>query len=73
MDPQRPSDLPLVLKPKTSVRDEEAQAPAIGKEGASANDDSVREAESQLKGVTPEPEVRLIDVNLHTKNTEIHK
>ena len=39
-----------VLRHTAPGRDEEAQAPATGKEGAFASDVSIREAESQSKG-----------------------
>ena len=39
---RRPSEPPTVPKPSVSGRDEEVQAPAIGKESAFSSDVSVR-------------------------------
>ena len=45
LDPQRPSDPPIVSRPTTSDRDGEVQAHASGKESASARVVSTGEAE----------------------------
>jgi len=58
LDPQRPSEPPAVPRSTVLGKDEEAQAPAIRKEGYFASDISVREAKSRSKVLALEPEVR---------------